>query len=205
LGTKTEWLEHRLMINGAIYDIDWTNIQQNISLPTCGFNFVGNFGKASSKGGEFEMNYAPLRPLKLTLSLAYNEAKLTSTVPGAAGEAGQTLEYAPRWMGAASAEYTRLIDADTSAYLRGDFNSTSREDANYDYQSIYYNIAGYSLLNLRLGVRRLGWTGALFVTNVLDRHAETELPLSNGVDLPTQRRIALNRPRTIGLDVRFAY
>jgi outer membrane receptor protein involved in Fe transport len=151
------------------------------------------------------MNYAPLRPLKLTLSLAYNEAKLTSTVPGAAGEAGQTLEYAPRWMGAASAEYTRLIDADTSAYLRGDFNSTSREDANYDYQSIYYNIAGYSLLNLRLGVRRLGWTGALFVTNVLDRHAETELPLSNGVDLPTQRRIALNRPRTIGLDVRFAY
>jgi iron complex outermembrane receptor protein len=88
---------------------------------------------------------------------------------------------------------------------RGDFNSTTREDANYNYQSVYYNIAGYSLLNLRLGVRRSGWTGALFVTNALDRHAETELPLSNGLDLPTQRRIALNRPRTIGLDVRFNY
>ena len=204
-GAKTEWLEHRLMMNGAVYYIDWTNIQQNIALPTCGFSFVGNFGKASSKGGEFSMNYALLGALKLSLSVAYNESKLTSTVPGAAGEAGQTLEYAPRWMGAISAEYTRPIDADTSAYLRADFSSTTREDANYNYQSIYYHIAGCSLLNLRLGAKRMGWTGALFVTNALDKYAETELPLSNGVDLPTQRRIALNRPRTIGLDIRFDY
>jgi iron complex outermembrane receptor protein len=108
-------------------------------------------------------------------------------------------------MGAASAEYTCAIDADTSAFLRGYFSSTSREDTSYNSQSIYYNLAGYSLLNLRLGVKRLSWTGGLFVTNALDRHAGTELPLSNGVDLPTQRRIALNRPRTIGLDIRFDY
>jgi iron complex outermembrane receptor protein len=205
LGAKTEWLEHRLTMNGAVYYIDWNNIQQNITLPTCGFGFVGNFGKASSKGGEFEMNYNPARPLKLTLSFSYNEAKLTSTIPGAAGQAGQTLEYAPRWMGAASAEYTRAIDADTSAYLRGDFSFTSREDTSYNSQSIYYNIAGSSLLNLRLGVKHLRWSGGLFVTNALDKRAETELPLSNGIDLPTQRRIAMNRPRTIGLDIRFDY
>jgi outer membrane receptor protein involved in Fe transport len=205
LGAKTEWLEHRLTMNGAVYYIDWTNIQQNITLPTCGFGFVGNFGKASSKGGEFEMNYSPTRPLKLTLSFSYNEAKLTSTIPGAAGQAGQTLEYAPHWMGAASAEYTHAIDADTSAYLRGDFSFASREDTSYNSQSIYYNIAGYSLLNLRLGVKHLRWSGGLFVTNALDKHAETELPLSNGIDLPTQRRIAMNRPRTIGLDIRFDY
>jgi len=174
-------------------------------LPTCGFNFVGNFGKASSKGTEFEMNYAPSRALKLSLSFAYNEAKLTSTVPGSSGSAGQTLEYAPRWMGAASAEYNYSIDADTSTYLRGDFNSSTRENSNYDYQSPYYNIAGYSLLNLRLGVRHLGWTGGLFVSNALDRRAETELPMANGIDLPTQRRIALTRPRTIGADIRFDY
>jgi iron complex outermembrane receptor protein len=205
LGAKTEWLEHRLTMNGAVYYIDWTNIQQNITLPTCGFGFVGNFGKASSKGGEFEMNYNPTRPLKLTLSFSYNEAKLTSTIPGAAGQAGQTLEYAPRWMGFASAEYTHAVDADTSAYLRGDFSFASREDTSYNSQSIYYNSAGYSLLNLRLGVKHLRWSGGLFVTNALDKRAETELPLSNGIDLPTQRRIAMNRPRTIGLDIRFDY
>jgi outer membrane receptor protein involved in Fe transport len=203
LGAKTEWLEHRLTMNGAVYYIDWTNIQQTITLPDCGFGFVGNFGKASSKGGEFEMNYEPTRALKLTLSFAYNESKLTSTIPGAAGQAGQTLEYAPRWIGLTSAEYTRAIDADTSAYLRSDFSFRSREYTSYNSQSLYYNIAGYGLLNLRLGVRHRAWTGGLFVTNALDTHEETELPLANGVDLPTQRRIAMNRPRTIGLDIRF--
>jgi outer membrane receptor protein involved in Fe transport len=205
LGAKTEWLEHRLAINGAVYYIDWTNIQQTITLPTCGFGFVGNFGKASSKGAEFAMNYDPIRALKLGLSLSYNEAKLTSTVPGAAGDAGQTLEYSPRWTGAASAEYTHAIDADTTAYLRGDFSSATRETSNYNYQSNYYSIAGYSVLNLRLGIKRAHWTGALFANNALDRHGEAELPLSNGVDLPTQRRIALNRPRTVGLDILFEH
>jgi iron complex outermembrane receptor protein len=205
LGAKSESLDHRLTLNGAIYYIDWTNIQQNITLPTCGFDFTGNFGKASSKGGEFEMKYAPTRALKLTFRLAYTEAKLTSTIPGAAGQAGQALEYAPRWMGAASAEYTRTITANTSAYLQGDFNSTSKEDTSYDSQSIYYNSAGYSLLNLRLGLKHLAWTGSLFAMNALDRHAETELPLSNGLDLATQRRVAMNRPRTIGLEVRCDY
>ena len=205
LGAKTEWLEHRLTMNGAVYYIDWANIQQNITLPTCGFGFLGNFGTASSKGAEFEMKYDPTRALKLTLSFSYNEAKLTSTIPGAAGQSGQTLEYAPRWMGAASVEYTRGIGADTSVYLRGDFNSKSREDTGYNSQSIYYDSAGYSLLNLRLGMKYRAWTHGLFVTNALDKHAETELPLSNGVDLPTQRRIALNRPRTIGLDIRLDY
>src|SRR5580692_8097917 len=50
LGAKTEWLDHRLTINGAVYYIDWTNIQQTITLPTCSFVFTGNFGTASSKG-----------------------------------------------------------------------------------------------------------------------------------------------------------
>ena len=205
LGAKTQWLDHRLTVNGAVYYIDWSNIQQTITLPTCSFVFTGNFGTASSKGTEFEMNYDPTAALKLSLSVSYNEAKLTSTIAGAQGQTGQTLEYAPRWMGAVSAEYTRDITADTSAFLRGDFNTTSHQYSNFDTTSIYRDIGGYSLLNLRLGVKHNAWRGALFVSNALDKHAETELPIANGIDIPTQRTIALNRPRTIGLDIRFDY
>src|SRR3984957_1926835 len=205
LGAKTQWIDHRLTINGALYYIDWTNIQQTITLPTCSFVFTGNFGTASSKGAEFEMNYDPTAALKLGLSFSYNEAKLTSTIPGAQGQVDQTLEYAPRWTGAVSAEYTRDISADTSAYLRGALSTTSHEFATFDTTSIYRDIGGYSLLNLRLGVKHGPWHGGLFVSNALDKHAQTELPIANGIDVPTQRAIALNRPRTIGLDMRFDY
>jgi iron complex outermembrane receptor protein len=205
VGAKTQWLDHHFTMNGAVYYIDWSNIQQNVTLPTCGFDFTGNFGTASSKGTELEAHYKPSDALELSVGLAYNEAKLTSTVPGAQGHAGQPLEYAPRWMGSGSIEYTRALWDRTSGYVRADFSAISHADANYNAQSIYYNVAGYSLLNLRLGVTRDSWQGGFFLNNALNKAAETELPLSNGIDLPTQRRISLNRPRTIGIDVRYDY
>lgn len=203
IGGKTEWLDHRLTVNGAMYYIRWSSIQQTIILPTCNVAYTANFGTASSKGTELEMNYAPTAALKLGLSVAYNEAKLTSTSPDSQGQVDEALEYAPRWMGAASAEYTRNITPDTSAYVRGDLNSSSHQFATFDTTSIYRNVGGYSLLNLRLGVTHGAWHGGLFVNNVLDKHAETELPTPNGVEDPTQRAVSLNRPRTIGLDLRF--
>jgi iron complex outermembrane recepter protein len=203
VGAKTQWLEHRMTVNAAVYYIDWTNIQQVISLPTCGFNFIGNFGTASSKGTELEVNYNPSASLKLSLGVAYNEAKLASTVPGAQGQVGQSLEYAPRWMGTGSVEYSHAISSSTAGFARVDFSASSNENANYNQQSIYYNVAGYSLCNLRLGATRDGWQGSVFISNAFNTHAETELPLSNGIDLPTQRRIAMNRPRTFGIDIRF--
>ena len=89
VGAKTQWLDHRLTMNGAAYYIDWTNIQQNVTLPTCGENFIGNFGTASSKGAELEAKYNPIDALKLSVGVAYNEARLTSTVPGAQGQVDQ--------------------------------------------------------------------------------------------------------------------
>src|SRR6185312_3324895 len=51
-GLKSSWLDHRLTVNAAVYYIDWKDIQQLVALPTCGYSFTGNFGKAISKGSE---------------------------------------------------------------------------------------------------------------------------------------------------------
>ena len=49
LGLKTEFLDHRLTVNGAVYLIDWSNIQQNLNLGSCGYSTTVNSGKARSK------------------------------------------------------------------------------------------------------------------------------------------------------------
>jgi iron complex outermembrane recepter protein len=205
LGAKTAWLDRRLTVNGAVYYIDWRNIQQLILLPTCGFDFTGNFGTASSKGAELEIQYEPVNELRFSLGTAFNEAQLTSTVTGAQGQVGSTLENAPKWMGNVSAEYHRDLLRGMSGYGRIDFNTTSHEYNNFDSQSIYYRQAGYSLANLRFGVKKGAWQSSLFVTNLFDKHAEMALPQSYAINLPTTRRESLNRPRTIGLDLRLDY
>jgi iron complex outermembrane recepter protein len=205
LGAKTQWLDNRLTLNADIYYIDWTNTQQEITLPTCGYVFTYNFGTAASKGAELEMRYQVTSSLQLGFSGAFNEAYLTSSVTGAQGQPGDTLENAPKWSGSAYMEYRRELGHDLSGYLRADINTTSHENNNFDVTSIYYNDPGYSLANLRLGATQNRWQYSLFVTNLFDKHAETGEYQSYAIDLPTTRAYSLNQPRTIGVDVRFDY
>jgi outer membrane receptor protein involved in Fe transport len=203
LGAKTAWLDNRLTVNGAVFYIDWRNIQQNISLPTCGLNFTGNFGTASSEGGELEMHYEPTSTLSLTLGAAYNVAKLISTIVGAQGAKGDPLENTPKWMGSASADYHRQFGNAGLGYARLDYSTTTHQYNNFTPASNYYDRAGYSLANMRVGAKHKGWDTALFIDNAFNKHAETALPLSYAIDLPTTRRVSLNRPRTIGVEIRF--
>ena len=205
LGAKTQWLEHRLTVNGDIYDIKWKQVQQPVNLLDCGFSFTGNFGTASSKGAELEIQYEPVASLRLSAASAFNEAKLTSTVTGTNGVAGQPLLNAPKWTGTASSEYRRSIAANTTLVARLDFNTSSRAYNSFDPTSLNYVQAGYSLLNARLSALFGAWDVALFATNALNKHAETAYPGSYGAIIPTQAQIALNRPRTVGLDVKVSY
>jgi outer membrane receptor protein involved in Fe transport len=205
LGLKTAWPEHRLIVNAAVYYIDWKNVQQQVVLPTCGFIFTGNFGKARSKGSELEVTYEPVPSLKLFLGAAYNLAQLTATGPGAQGQPGDTLENAPKWQGSVSAEFHRPVSENAEGFARFDVMGVGRQFNNFDQQSNYYARAGYGLTNVRLGVNRKPWQAALYCTNLFDKRAETAVAVSYAVDLPTTRRVALNRPRTIGVDVRFDY
>jgi len=206
LGLKSEWLDHRLRVNADVYYIDWSDVQQLVYPPTCGFVFTANFGTARSKGSELELTYAPAAALTLTIGGAYKHAQLTETHAGSQGQPGNELEHAPRWQGSASIELHHSLAQDTLGYFRYDFSTVSHQYNNFDPTSIYYVQHGYSLSSVRLGFTHgQRWQAALYCTNLFDKHAETALPLSYAINLPTTRAVSLNRPRTVGIDVRFDY
>jgi len=67
-----------LSIDAAVYTINWTNIQQTINLPTCGFYFTTNVGDAKVYGSELEMR-ALVTP---TLTLSLNAGTTHAYIPG---------------------------------------------------------------------------------------------------------------------------
>jgi len=202
VGAKTQWLNRRLTVNGSVYSIDWSKVQQQIVLQ-CGFNITANFGSARSKGGELEAVFQATPRLTLRATAGYVNATLNNDVPGTGAKQGDALLDVPRWSGSAAAEYSWNIGERHAAFGRLDATYTGAANSLYDRSSPFYRRAGFSQLNFKLGWQPAGkhpsWNATLFVDNLLDKIGQTGLPVAISADLPNTRRVAISRPRTIGL------
>jgi iron complex outermembrane receptor protein len=80
LGIKSEWLGSRLRFNGAVYVIDWKDIQGSAPqrgpgvVPTDA-NVIENRGGAKSKGIEFELGYVFTDNFSATLAASLNDPR----------------------------------------------------------------------------------------------------------------------------------
>jgi iron complex outermembrane recepter protein len=205
IGGKSRWLDRRLTLNGSVYYIDWTAVQQQIVLQ-CGFNITANFGKATSKGGELEVAYVPVDGLTFTASGSYTDATLGNAIPGSDAQKGDRLTDVPRWTAAISGEYERSMFGTTSGFARIDFTDRDGANALYDRTSPFYHYDGFGLLNLRIGLEtKEAWKASLYLDNALNKIGETALPVAIAADLPTTRRIAVNTPRTVGVSLQYQF
>jgi iron complex outermembrane receptor protein len=208
LGAKSTWLDNKLTVNGSLFYIDWTKVQQQIDL-NCGFNITANFGSATSQGAELEVNVKPTQELTLRVVGAYTQATLNNNVPGTSAEKGDTLLNVPRWSGSTGAEYAAPLANGYTHYERIDYTYTGTQNALYDRTSPYYQIKGFGQTNLRVGLKKgkggSGWEGSVFIDNVFNKIGETDLPDAISADLPTTRRIAITRPRTTGVMLRYLF
>lgn len=201
-GVKTMAFEDRLQFNGDVYYIDWTDIQQAILLPTCGFGFTTNIGTAFSRGFAAALTGRPVAGLSVSGAVGYTDAEITSTNASVAGAAqiGQHILNAPTWTTSASGEYDFPIAGNNTGYLRASYEYVGGSNASYNPTDPLHKPA-YRLVNARLGFTTDRWNVALFVDNLLNEHAELSVTNDEGADIPWLERITTTRPETIGVDV----
>jgi outer membrane receptor protein involved in Fe transport len=208
LGAKNTLFDGRVNTRAAVYRIDWNNLQQRVLL-ACGYSVTENAGSATSTGGEFEADFAPLRGLDLSVSLGYDDAKITSVPAGAAGFVdGQPLSGIPKVTASLLSEYS-VPTSFGSAFVRGQYSFTGR--------SLSYTVvpsgdggrerASYSLVDLHAGGVSGPWETSLFVKNLFDVRANLGDELSETAELanPPRPRWLIAQPRTIGLEVKWRF
>jgi iron complex outermembrane receptor protein len=205
LGMKTAWLDNRLTVDGSVYHIDWSRVQQQIVL-SCGFNITANFGNATSQGGELEVKFLPVDAVTLSAGIGYTDAYLKNDVPGTTAKTGDRLPNVPRLSGSTAAEYRRPVNAQYDGFVRADVSYVGRETFLYDRTSPFYSRGGFTTANIRFGVEgRNGIDVSFYANNLFDKRGETDLPVAISADLPTTRRVAVNQPRTIGMTFQYQY
>ncbi len=231
LGSKNSLFNHRLQFNSSLFWIDWREIQQNVYLPTCGQQFVGNLGRAVSRGGEIDASLRPLDALTLNITVGYVDAKYTKyscagvlvfngtncSTGGTAGfapvvSAGDRLPSAP-WSFIAAAQYVFPAWKEAAPYLRADFQFLTAQTAILPGQDLRNGLTDSTIpglpieknLNMRGGMRFDGLDVSLFANNLTDAHPALFTSRDLAVAADQQYFARGVRPRTIGITATYRY
>ena len=210
LGWKTTLMDNRMRLNGAIYQIDWNNIQtshfdsQNISI----FTLVDNAGDAKIKGIEADMVFQATDNLTVSAAGSFNDTELVGIDPAFAfvvADVGSALPLTPKVQLSARGRYewdTNFFGlADTTAFgqIGGKYAGTSVNSLVDTATEPQEEQSAYFLLDaaVGLGSSEDGWNLELFAKNITDERAELHINRQDFI-----KRVTTNRPRTMGVRVR---
>ncbi len=177
-GVKTEMLERRLYVQADVFYVTVQNQQlvSTIPRPITGVP-VGvetNVGNSSSRGVEFEANYAPVRAVRLSANASYVDAVFDKLIYAVGShEVGDALPYVPRWTASGSAEFTQAVENDSSLTYGAYFRFVG---AHYNGNGAppfdpILDIPSVSILDLKVTWRKGPCDVSAFVNNVTDRFA----------------------------------
>jgi iron complex outermembrane receptor protein len=209
VGWKSTSLNNRLLWNGAVFRMNWKDLQTiiydvNICAPS---SFYVNVGDARIEGVESNVEYKLSDSWSLQAAGSYTDSHLTSSpYPIFQANVGERLPYVPYFSWSWNLRYERPLGSGLRGYAqldmahKGDMWNDLHVVGSKGLPRILQ--PEYSILNLRLGLNPEGghWLAELYVTNVADKNAIVYSNTGN-YDL----RQTTNEPRVFGLRLNYRF
>ena len=223
IGFKTEFLEHRLQVNGAVYQEDWKNTIVEFFDPQGGFGnltFVTNGPNYKVRGGELQVVARVTEGLTVQSSASYNRSFqanspfLANNNPTSAnlgkpilGSNGQPI---PNVFGVQGTPLGESPEIQANLRLRyefplGEYKAFTQVGGQYYGRSFTntsavdnYEMGGWATMDASVGVAKDAWNVQFFSQNITNRDAS--LYTNSAQFILTQTPL---RPRIAG--VKFGY
>jgi outer membrane receptor protein involved in Fe transport len=184
LGAKTTWLEGAMHVTGAIYRIDWDDIQiQRTATPLC--TPTDNSGEARANGIELAVTAQALPRLELELAEAYTDARFAEDSPVSRRHKGDPVPDVPRNTLAVAATYALphpssfvRLDYQLRGSAPNDLGTGVGNDTIQAYQQVHARMVwSFAKLQALLTVRNLtNERGAFSRIAVLGEMVEIRVP-----------------------------
>jgi outer membrane receptor protein involved in Fe transport len=206
-------IAHRLTLNGSAYYYDYRNQQVEgiVVDPVVGaIGQITNAPKSKIYGGELELTYTPIKPLRLTQSLGYTYGKYvrynavdpTSVLQNGPGGtytystinlAGEKLPFA-NWSYQGSATVTLPAGSEHGVEVAGDYSYRSSSPS---FLGPVYTLNSFWLVNATITLRpsKGSWYIGLYGRNLLNEKYD----LTRNYFLPNAKIAAPGRPASYGV------
>jgi len=204
LGFKGENEARTVAWDVTAFHIDWEDIQLLAVVNGLGINT--NAGTATSDGVEASLMFRPVDQLKLSLTGAYTDAKLTEDADPilVGGRDGDRLPYTPKTSYSANADYEWPLADGRSAYLGASFSHLDDVPAAFsaayvaEFGSQRY-LPAYDILDVRAGWNFGKVSVELFGRNLTNDEGKTS---DAGGNTPNGAiSTGVIRPRSYGMTV----
>lgn len=197
LGWKTEFFNNSLRFNGAVYFIEFNEIQQGLVDPTLSnIAFFDNVGDAEVTGLEVDAEWAATDELTLFGNMSILDTELTdfpdTPVAVAVVPIGSQLPFAPEFQSVIGGRYVKDI-GDYSVFGQGivAYNGERFNTLNAAFRE---QLDAYTEVNISAGISRDQWNVTVYADNVTNELGELGAGAPDGVF-----RVSPIRPRTIGV------
>jgi iron complex outermembrane recepter protein len=197
VGTKTDWLDHRLTLDLSAYYIDWSDVQ--LTSVVDGFGFGGNGGAAKSEGLELQATYRPLSGLNLGVTGSYTNAVLTKDAPGVGGLSGDRLPTVPRWGTSATADYSHPLFGDYDGVVGGTLRYVGSRLSDFSLTGERVTVPAYDVVDLRLGIQDETRSVMFYVKNLFDERGFSTIDDSLAPTSNSPYQATVIQPLTFGL------
>lgn len=201
VGIKGSLLNGDVTFDGALYYIDWKNLQLVGIFAPDGFNtYTGNVSDARSRGVELSVSAHPTEGLSVSAWVAYNDAELTEDFPigSIVGMAGDQLPHTARRSGNLSITQEFPIGSAATATLAGSLSYVGERTGNFRAVPERQRYPSYTQLDLRAGVSYETWLLNFFINNAGDKRGVLRAGLDS-LFIPTYATYI--QPRTIGVSL----
>jgi iron complex outermembrane receptor protein len=208
LGAKGT-INNQFRYSAAIYDIQWKNVQEEVSLTPIVLPGVLNIGNAYSRGVELQLDNAWTQHLSTNLSYTFDKTSLTSITPlwvsplvvGTKPAIGSPLPGTPKHSIEGGIDYGHIPFFGGQIDIAADAHYQSSETSALS--SSIPIVGGYPMFNAHMSYAISHFVVTAFVNNLTNN-----LGISAYQDPATQGNRAMaiiSQPRTIGGRVSYSF
>ena len=222
IGWKTQWFDHRLRWNGAVFWEDWKNFQFSF-LGLNSVTIIENGGNATIKGIENEFEWQATNALTLSTNFTFLDPRLTENYCGISGvtncpnyvtpegfipnlvgpqaPSGTNLPITPKFKGNMIARYSFEEIKGWKPFGQASwmYQSKSTPTLRVDQTQILGMQPAYGLLDVFGGATYNNMTAQLIVTNVTNRLAELSRFAQTVPSAENQPYVVPTQPRTFAI------
>lgn len=166
IGTKQQWLERRVTLEGAVYYNDWQGVQSSFVPVGTAIGFITNGGKVTGWGVDATLTARPTNGLTLSATYGWNNSEYkTASSEHAIGDA---VDYAVLETWSGSIDYRRSLFGDVQGFARLDYQHAGPSSIINRGAGVNIAIDSRDTLNARLGLDFGRYDVAVFADNLTD-------------------------------------